>query len=57
MKITAIEIYSQYNNGWTEIELFGLVNIDLLSQLVWKGGKKTNHHIKIILLFPSIYAK
>ena len=57
MKITAIEIYSQLNNGWTEIELFGLVNIDLLSQLVWKGGKKTNHHIKMILLFPSIHAK
>ena len=38
IKITALEIYSQWNNGWKEIELFGLVDLDLLYQLVWKTG-------------------
>ena len=39
VKITALEIFSQYNNGWTELEFYGLEDLDLINQLVWKAGE------------------
>ena len=39
IKITVLEIYSQWNNGWIEQEYYGLEDLDVINQLVWKAGE------------------
>ena len=36
VKIYAVEIYTQYNIGYKEVEFYGLEDIELLNQIVWK---------------------
>ena len=40
IKIQTVEYFS-YNgyNGWAEIELYGVEDLELINQIVWKDGE------------------
>ena len=39
VKIKTIQIFTVVNNGWKEVEFYGLEEIELLNSLIWKSGE------------------
>ena len=39
VKITLLEVFLLSYNGWLEIEFFGIEDLELLNQLLWKKGE------------------
>ena len=38
VKITLLEVFQLSYNGWSEIEFYGIEEMELLNQLIWKKG-------------------
>ena len=39
VKITLLEVFTLSYNGWSEIEFYGVDDMELLNHLIWKKGK------------------
>ena len=39
VKIEAVEIFTQYNIGYREVEFYGLEDLELLNQIMWRQSK------------------
>ena len=57
MKITKLEIFTLWNNGWTELEFHGVEDRELINQLVWKEGEEEMCTGEIIQVYFSKHAE
>jgi hypothetical protein len=55
VKIEVVEIFTQYNAGWREVEFYGLEDLELLNQLVWSTGKDADRHGRCCTYVFSVY--
>ena len=53
VKITLLEVFTLSYNGWSEIEFYGVDDMELLNQLIWKKGKNDTFFGHVILCMPG----
>ena len=47
VKILTLEVFGHANNGWSELEFFGIEDLEMVNRLVWKSGYTTENVLSL----------